>query len=66
MTFARNLQFRVDADGHIDRHEGQLPAVVRLPPVSVTVPADADRRETARLLRLLADELETQGNRCHE
>lgn len=59
--FAKHVTYRVEADGRIERSEGHMPAVLKLPPVSVTMPVWADPRETARLLRRLADELEARS-----
>ena len=56
--FTANQKCHVTAGGNIQHHTGHLPAVIALPALSVTVPGDADPRETARLLRLLADEID--------
>ncbi len=58
--FAEHTTYRLNSDGSIERSTGQMPAVLKLPPVSVTTPAWAEPRVTARLLRRLADELEAQ------
>ena len=37
MTFVTHIPFGVEADGKIERGEGQLPSAIRLPALSVTV-----------------------------
>lgn len=51
--------YSVEADGSIERRDSQLPSAIRSPPIRVSIPKEGDRREAARLLRLLANELET-------
>lgn len=58
MTFTEHISFRVTSEGCIERSAGQLPSVVKLPALSVTVAPGASAQATARLLRRLADELE--------
>lgn len=58
MTFTQHVTFTVTNEGLIERGTGQLPSVVKLPALSVTVAPDASAQVTARLLRRLADELE--------
>ena len=58
MTFTRHTTFAVTQEGLIERGTGQLPSVVKLPALSVTVAPGASAQATARLLRRLADELE--------
>lgn len=58
MTFTTHVTYRVEADLTIERREGQLPSVIKLPALSVTVAPNATAQHTARLLRRLADELE--------
>ena len=57
-TFTTHVTYRVEADGNMERTEGQLPSVIRLPAISVTMAPNATTQATARLLRRLADELE--------
>jgi hypothetical protein len=58
MTFSKHWTYTLDRDGHIERREGQLPSVVKLPALSITVAPGASAQATAWLLRRLADELE--------
>jgi hypothetical protein len=58
MTFTTHVTYRVESDGTMERIEGQLPSVIKLPALSVTVGPHASTQVTARLLRRLADELE--------
>lgn len=58
MTFSAHWTYTLDRDGHIERREGSLPSVVKLPALSVTLAPGASAQATARLLRRLADELE--------
>ncbi|HUQ38064.1 MAG TPA: hypothetical protein VM144_16970 [Aestuariivirga sp.] len=58
MTFTQHVTFTVTSEGLIERGTGQLPSVVKLPALSVTVAPTATAQATARLLRRLADELE--------
>jgi hypothetical protein len=57
-TFATHLTYSVNADGAIERRTGELPAVVKLPALSVTVAPTATAQVTAKLLRCLGDEIE--------
>ena len=58
MTFTTHVTYRVEDDFTIERREGQLPSVIKLPALSVTVAPNALPQATARLLRRLADEIE--------
>jgi hypothetical protein len=58
MTFTTHVTYNVTADGQMERREGQLPSVIKLPAISITVARNASTQVTARLLRRLADELE--------
>lgn len=58
MTFSTHWTYTLDRDGNIERSTGQLPSVVKLPALSVTLAPGASAQATARLLRRLADELE--------
>ena len=57
-TFTQHVTYNVTKDGTMERSVGQLPSVIKLPALSVTVAPDASAQATARLLRRLADELE--------
>lgn len=57
-TFTRHVHYRVDLDGHIERRVSEMPALLKLAPLSVSTPEDASPKVTARLLRLLANEIE--------
>ena len=57
-TFSTHVTYTVTTDGLMECREGQLPAIVKLPAISVTVAPNASTQATARLLRRLADELE--------
>ena len=57
-TFASHVSYSVDHDGQIQRRTSELPAVVKLPALSVTVGPYATPQRTARLLRMLANEIE--------
>ncbi len=59
-TFRKHLTFTIIVEGQIELREGQLPAAVALPALSVTTAIDADWRGTAKLLRRLADEIEVR------
>jgi len=62
MTMFRTYtNYIVDSEGRVERRDSQPPAVIHLPPVSVTTPESADPQVTARLLRQLADEIEEAG-----
>ena len=58
MTFKTHQTFSITAEGLIERVTGQLPSVIKLLAVSVTVAQASSTQLTARLLRRLADELE--------
>lgn len=58
MTFATHSTYNIDADGRIERREGQLPAVIKRSPVSITVLDGTDLYLACKLLRQLADDLE--------
>ena len=58
MTFTTCTSVTVTQEGLIERGTCQLPSVVKLPALSVTVAPTATAQATARLLRRLADELE--------
>ena len=57
-TFAQHVAYRVDYDGQIERRTSELPSVVKLPALSVTVGPFCTPQKIARLLRRLADEIE--------
>jgi hypothetical protein len=57
-VFTTHITYRVESDGTMQRTEGQLPSVIKLPAISVTVAPNASTQATARLLGRLADELE--------
>lgn len=57
-TFRTHTNYIVDSEGRVERRDGQLPAVIHLPPISVSVPEAADPKVTATLLRRLVDEIE--------
>jgi|GEM_PF-5917019 len=59
-TFSKHQTFSVDQDGNIQRRTSELPAVVKLPALSVTIGSYATPQKTARLLRRLADEIEAE------
>ena len=58
MTFTAHCTYNINADGQTERREGQLPAVIKRSPVSVTVVDGTDLRLACKLLRQLADVME--------
>ena len=56
MTFTTHCTYNIDADGRVERREGQLPAVIKRSPVSVTVVDGTDLRLACKLLRQLAND----------
>lgn len=58
MTFTTHWTYNINADGQMERREGQLPAVIKRSPVSVTVLDITDLCLACKLLRQLADEME--------
>jgi len=61
MTFTRHTTISITEDGAMERRPGELPSVIRLAPVRVTITDGTGHRLAARLLRRLADEIERQG-----
>lgn len=61
MTFTRHTTISIDATGTMARRIGESPAIIRRPPVAVTLADGTDAHLAARLLRRLADEIERQG-----
>jgi len=59
--FTRHHTYSLEPDGAMDRRQGELPAIIRLAPVRVSITDGTDHRLAARLLRRLADEIERQG-----
>jgi len=51
MTFTKHWTYNTDADGQTERREGQLPAVIKRSPVSVTVVNGTDLQLACKLLR---------------
>ena len=62
MTFTTHWTYNIDADGQMERREGQLPAVIKRSPVSVTVLDGTDLWLVCRLLRQLVDDMEAGRN----
>ena len=62
MTFTTHCTYNIDADGQMERREGQLPAVIKRSPVSVTVLESTDLCLACKLLRQLADVMEAGRN----
>lgn len=64
MTFIKTAIFILDDIGTLQRRPGEVPSVVGHPRIKVSTPAEADNRETAKLLRRMADQIEisTAGN----
>ena len=62
MTFTTHWTYNIEADGRMERREGQLPAVIKRSPVSVTVLDGTDLCLACKLLRQLADEMEVGRN----
>ncbi len=58
MTFTTHCTYNIDSDGQVELREGQLPAVIKRSPVSVTVVDGTDLCLACKLLRQLADEME--------
>ena len=61
MTFTRHHTYSLEPDGQMSRRHGELPSVIRLAPVRVTITDGTGHRLAARLLRRLADEIEREG-----
>ena len=61
MTFTQHVTYTVTTEGLIERGIGQLPSVVKLPALSVTVAPDATPEGTAMLLMRLADQLDPES-----
>ncbi len=61
MTFTQHVTFTVTTEGLIERGTGQLPSVIKLPALSVTIGPTARPKTTARLLRRLAKEIEIEA-----
>ena len=57
-TFAKHMVYTVTPDGVIERRTTELPSIVKLQAVTVSLAPDATPQRTARLLRRLANELE--------
>jgi hypothetical protein len=56
--FITTTVFTVTQAGKIERHRGEVPAIVGCPALKVCTPADADGHDVVRMLRRLADEIE--------
>ena len=65
MTFTTHWTYNIDADGKIERREGQLPTVIKRSPFSVTVVDGTDLRLACKLLRQLADDMEARQASAH-
>ena len=62
MTFTTHCTYNIDADGQMERREGQLPAVIKRSPVSVTVVDGIDLRLAFKPLRQPADAMQWQDD----
>ena len=60
MTFTTHWTYNIEADGRMERREGQLPAVIKRSPVSVTVVDGTDLQLVCRLLQQLVDDMDRQ------
>ncbi|MGE0283322.1 MAG: hypothetical protein AB7F09_15830 [Parvibaculaceae bacterium] len=58
MTFAMVNTFTIKADGHIERRQVEVPAIVSPAPITVRIVDGTDKYEALRLLRRFTDELE--------